>query len=178
MADVVHLASHAEHNFSKVAREQIELIAGHGVVGDAHAGVTVRHLSRIAKTPDAPNLRQVHLIHHELLVELAARGFAVRPGDMGENITTRGVDLLGLSRGSHLRIGGAVELSVTGLRNPCAQLDRFQPGLMKAVLDRKPDGSLIRKAGIMAIVLRGGHIRNGDAIHVTAPERFEPMDAV
>ncbi len=146
----------------------IRLLAGLGVAGDAHCGATVRHRSRVAADPTQPNLRQVHLIHQELLDELVAKGFRVAPGIMGENITTGGVDLLGLPRGALLEIGSAV-LEVTGLRNPCLQLDRFQQGLMAAVLDRDGAGRLVRRAGIMAVVRTSGDVVPGDTIAVRLP---------
>ena len=166
---VVAVARNGSHAFSKPVRESIRLLAGLGVEGDAHAGVTVRHRSRVAADPTQPNLRQLHLIHGELLDELTARGFAVTPGVMGENVTTRGLDLLGLPRGARLRLGAEAVVEVTGLRNPCYQLDKFQSGLMAAVLDRDAKGRLVRKAGIMAVVLAGGEIRPGDAIAVDWP---------
>ncbi|MDR2984964.1 MAG: MOSC domain-containing protein [Nocardiopsaceae bacterium] len=157
------------HAFSKPVRDAIMLVAGRGVEGDAHYGHTVQHLSRIARDPSASNLRQVHLIHAELHDELHMRGFRVSPGDMGENITTRGIDLLGLPAGTKLTLGEEAVIQVTGLRNPCVQLDGFQHGLMKAVLDRDADGALVRKAGVMAIVVTGGRVRAGDRISVSYP---------
>lgn len=159
----------ATHTFSKPVAPAIRLIAGLGVEGDAHSGSTVKHRSRVARDPNQPNLRQVHLIHGELHVELRKRGFSVTAGDMGENITTRGVDLLGLPTGTHLHLGSEAVIEVTGLRNPCAQLDKFEPGLMAAVLHRDADGNLIRRAGIMAIVLAGGEVRPNDPIRVILP---------
>lgn len=167
-AKVIAVAALATHAFSKPLLPSIRLVAGEGVEGDAHRGVTVRHRSRVAADPTQPNLRQVHLIHAELFEELAAKGFAVGPGQLGENVTTRGVDLLGLPEGARLAVGGAV-IAITGLRNPCAQIDGLAKGLMAALLDRAPDGSLIRKAGVMGIVIEGGEIRPGDAIRVTLP---------
>lgn len=157
------------HRFSKPNESSIRLVAGIGVEGDAHAGATVQHRSRAAKTPELPNLRQVHLIHSELHAELRAKGFVVGAGDMGENVTTAGVDLLALPEGTRLRLGETAVVEVTGLRNPCVQLDRFQAGLMAAVLDRGPDGELVRKAGVMAVVLAGGEVRPGDAVSVLPP---------
>jgi MOSC domain-containing protein YiiM len=169
----------ANHTFSKANQERVRLLTGLGVEGDAHAGRTVQHLSRVARDPTSPNLRQVHLIHEELHAELRARGFDVKPGDMGENVTTRGVDLLGLPTGARLRLGEEAVVEVTGLRNPCVQLDRFAPGLMAAVLDRDTAGNLIRKAGVMAVVLASGDVRAGDAISVELPPLpHEPLDRV
>lgn len=168
-ARIVAVARDGAHRFSKQPVEDITLVEGLGVEGDAHAGVTVKHRSRVARDPTQPNLRQVHLLQAELLAELAARGFDVAPGDIGENVLTEGIDLLALPTGARLRLGRSAIVEVTGLRNPCAQLDRFRPGLMQAVLDRAADGTLIRKAGIMGVVLRGGVLRVGDAIGVEAP---------
>jgi MOSC domain-containing protein YiiM len=167
------------HAFSKATAAGIVLRAGLGVEGDAHAGITVKHRSRVAMDPTQPNLRQVHLIHAELHDELVAAGFAVGPGDMGENVTTRGIDLLGLPVGTRLHLGSSAVVAVTGLRNPCAQLDRFQSGLTAAVLDRDGDGNLIRKAGIMSIVLADGEVRPGDLIRVELPPSpHRPLDRV
>ncbi|HEX5724480.1 MAG TPA: MOSC domain-containing protein [Longimicrobiaceae bacterium] len=169
----------AAHTMAKPNRESIRLLAGLGVEGDAHLGETVRHRSRVARDPSQPNLRQVHLIHAELHDELREAGFAVSPGEMGENVTTRGVDLLGLPAGARLRLGETAVVEVTGLRNPCAQLDGIQPGLMAATLARDAEGGLVRKAGIMAVVVAGGEVRPGDRIGVELPpephRRLEPV---
>ncbi len=167
-AEVIAVAAGATHAFTKPLRPSIRLIAGEGVEGDAHRGVTVKHRSRVAVDPTQPNLRQIHLIHAELFEELAAKGFTVGPGLLGENVTTRGVDLLALPEGARLAIGKAV-IAITGLRNPCAQIDGLAPGLMAALLDRAPDGGIIRKSGVMGIVVEGGEIRPGDPIAVTLP---------
>lgn len=159
----------AIHSLGKPAQPVVRLLAGLGVEGDAHLGETVQHRSRVVRDPTQPNLRQVHVMHAELHDELRAAGFRVEAGDLGENITTRGVDLLGLPTGARLRIGDTAVVEVTGLRNPCSQLDRHQPGLMAAVLDRDGHGRLIRKAGIMGIVLAGGEVRPGDPIRVDPP---------
>lgn len=153
----------AEHRFSKRSADHIHVIAGIGVEGDAHAGGRIQHLSRMRADPSQPNLRQVHLIQVELFEELADKGFAVQPGDLGENITTRGIDLLGLSRDAILRIGADVVLKVTGLRNPCAQIEAFSPGLLKH-LAVKVDNQIIRKAGVMSVAIRGGNACVGDRI--------------
>lgn len=166
---VTAVSCDGSHRFSKPTRERIRLVAGLGVEGDAHMGETVKHRSRVARDPTQPNLRQVHLIHGELHDELRARGFKVAPGEIGENITTRGVDLLALPTGSLLHLGRGAVLELTGLRNPCVQLDRFQAGLMSAVLDRDAEGGLIRKCGVMAIVVSGGEVRAGDPLRVELP---------
>ena len=159
----------AGHTFGKRTEDGIRLLAGLGVEGDAHMGETVKHRSRARQDPTRPNLRQVHLIHAELHDELRAAGFDVSAGQMGENVTTRGVDLLGLPTGTKLHLGGEATVEVTGLRNPCRQLDDFRPGLMQAVLDRGRRGNLIRKAGIMGVVVSGGEVRPGDAVRVELP---------
>ena len=166
---VVAVSVSASHTFSKTPQSGIRLLEGLGVEGDAHAGATVKHRSRVARDPSQPNLRQVHLIHSELLAELNAAGFNVNPGDLGENITTAGIDLLSLPKGTRLRLGDDVIVEVTGLRNPCAQIDRFQDGLLKAVLDKADDGSVIRKSGIMGIVVAGGMVEPGDPVRVELP---------
>jgi MOSC domain-containing protein YiiM len=163
----VHRSS--SHSFGKFAEDAITLLAGLGVQGDAHSGVTVQHRSRLAKDAGTPNLRQVHLLQSELFSELIEAGFAVWPGELGENITTRGIGLLALPEGTKLHLGPNAVVELTGLRNPCSQLDRFQPGLMRAVLDRDASGSLVRKAGVMGVVLAGGEVRAGDAIRVDPP---------
>jgi MOSC domain-containing protein YiiM len=163
----VHLSP--AHTMQKFAAPSITLLQGLGVEGDAHAGVTVKHRSRVAADPTQPNLRQVHLVHSELFDELGAQGFVLTPGLIGENVTTRGIDLLGLPRGALLQLGAEAVVEVTGLRNPCTQLDGIQDGLMRACLGRDADGEPIRKAGIMGVVLTGGVVRAGDAITVTLP---------
>jgi MOSC domain-containing protein YiiM len=176
---VIAVSRSPGHTMSKPNQGSIRLLVGLGVEGDAHLGTTVKHRSRVAKDPTVPNLRQVHLIHAELIDELEAAGFRLAPGIMGENVTTRGVDLLGLPTGARLRLGAEAVVEVTGLRNPCYQLNGLQPGLMKATLDRDAEGNLIRKAGIMAIVLAEGEIKPGDAIDVDLPpephRRLEPV---
>lgn len=166
---VLAVARDGEHRFSKQTVAELNVLAGLGVEGDAHQGVIVKHRSRVAADPTQPNLRQVHLIHSELFHELRIKGFEVEPADLGENVTTAGLDLLGLPRNTLLAIGAKVVLKVTGLRNPCAQIERFRPGLLAAVLDRGPNGEMIRKAGIMTVVRVGGVIRPGDRIEVDLP---------
>jgi MOSC domain-containing protein YiiM len=176
---VVGVSRSPSHGVGKAPAERIRLLAGLGVEGDAHCGATVRHRSRVAKDPSQPNLRQVHLIHVELLDELRPRGFDLGPGEMGENVTTRGLDLLALPEGARLLVGGEAVLEVTGLRNPCAQLDGLRPGLRAAVLDRDASGRLLRKAGVMAVVVRGGDLRPGDPVRVELPPPpHRPLDRV
>ncbi|MGV9563840.1 MOSC domain-containing protein [Streptomyces sp. NPDC003480] len=166
---VTAVSSNNEYSFTKPNRDSIRLLAGLGVEGDVHAGVTVKHRSRVAQDPTRPNLRQVHLIHEELFVEVGEEGFKVAPGELGENITTRGIDLLGLPVGTLLRIGDSAVLEVTGLRNPCLQIDNFQEGLLKQVVGRDEAGNIVRKAGIMSTVREGGVVRPGDTIEAELP---------
>lgn len=176
--EVIAVCSSAGHTMSKPERPSITLLQGLGVEDDAHAGATVKHRSRVRQDPSQFNLRQVHLMMMELIDVLNGQGFDLSPGLMGENITTRGIDLLALPCGTRLLIGKAV-VEVTGLRNPCAQLDGLRPGLMAAVLGRGPDGSLIRKAGVMGIVAVGGVVRPGDRIEVEFPAQpFIPLERV
>jgi MOSC domain-containing protein YiiM len=176
---VVAVSSNGEHSFSKPGRDSITLLAGLGVQGDAHAGVTVQHRSRVAQDPTQPNLRQVHLIPEELFREVSQAGFTVAPGDLGENITTAGIDLLGLPVGTLLELGSEAVVEVTGLRNPCLQIDDFQHGLLRQVVGRDENGTIVRKAGIMGIVVTGGEVRPGDPISVRLPDPpFRPLDRV
>jgi MOSC domain-containing protein YiiM len=168
---VVAVSRRKNHSLSKENQNSISLRPGLGVEGDAHLGETVQHLSRIARDPSQPNLRQVHLLHAELQDELQALGFTIGPGQIGENVTTRGIDLLALPAGTRLYLGGAAVVEVTGLRNPCTQLDQIQPGLMEAMLDRDANGELLRKAGVMCVVVSGGEVRPGDSIRVELPSR-------
>jgi len=176
---VTAVSRNPRHGFGKPTQDSIRLLAGLGVEGDAHMGETVKHRSRVRRDPTQPNLRQVHLIHAELLDELRETGFPIAAGDVGENVTTHGVDLLGLPTGTRLHLGETAVIELTGLRNPCVQLDRFQPGLMAAVLGRDAQGGLILKAGIMAVVLTGGEVRPGDPIRVALPpEPHRPLARV
>jgi hypothetical protein len=178
-AVVVAVSSSGTHTMAKAGREVIRLEAGLGVAGDAHNGVTVKHRSRVARDPSQPNLRQVHLIHAELHDELAGRGLPVEPGQMGENVTTRGLDLLALPTDTLLRLGADAVVRVTGLRNPCVQLDGIHDGLMAAVVGRGADGSVVRLAGIMGVVVAGGAVRPGDPITVDVPPPpHEPLAPV
>jgi MOSC domain-containing protein YiiM len=176
---VVAVSASRAHGLSKDPQRQILLVAGVGVEGDAHAGPTVQHRSRVAADPSQPNLRQVHLTQAELHGELAAAGFEVEPGALGENITTRGLDLLALPLGTVLGLGYEALVAVTGLRNPCVQLDEYQAGLLKAVAYRDGDGTLIRKVGIMAVVLAGGIVSPDMPVTVSLPPKpHKPLDRV
>ena len=166
---VVAVSRDEAHRFSKPVRGRIRLLAGLGVEGDAHLGTTVQHGSRVAQDPTQPNLRQVHLIHAELFEELGLAGYEVSPGDLGENITTRDVDLHALPVGSLLRIGRDAVVEVTGLRNPCLQIDAFRAGLLRQVIGRGADGSIVRRAGVMGVVVAGGTVEPGDAVAVELP---------
>lgn len=179
MGVVTAVSRSDEYTFTKPVRESITLLAGLGVEGDVHQGVTVKHRSRVAQDPTQPNLRQVHLMHAELFDELRDKGFAVEPGQIGENVTTRGIDLLGLPTGTLLHLGPEAVVEVTGLRNPCVQIDNFSTGLLKEVVGKGPDGELVRRAGIMSIVLAGGEVRPGDEIRVELPaEPHKPLEKV
>ena len=178
MSVVIAVARDGSHRFSKKPALSIRLLEGLGVEGDAHMGVTVKHRSRVARDPTVPNLRQVHLMQAELFDELAERGFRVAPADLGENITTRGIDLLGLPEGTLLHIGVSAVVEVTGLRNPCVQIDRFQTGLMDAVLDRDAEGGVVRKSGVMGVVRACGDVHPGDAIRVVLPAEHKRLAVV
>lgn len=166
IARVVSVSSDDKHRFTKPRREAISLVAGLGVEGDAHFGATVQHLSRVRRDPTQPNLRQVHLMHRELFDEVDAD---VSPGELGENITTEGVDLLNLPRGTKLQLGTDAVVEITGLRNPCVQIDQFEPGLLKQVVGTDADGRTVRKAGVMGVVITGGIVKPGDSITVEIP---------
>ena len=176
---VVAVCRSGRHEFSKPVAESITLLAGLGVEGDAHMGVTVKHRSRVAGDPTAPNLRQVHLIHRELFDDLAGAGFVVQPGELGENVTTAGIDLLGLPTGARLYIGTHAVVEITGLRNPCTQIDDYQDGLLGQVARRASDGSVVRRAGIMGIVQVGGVVRPDDRVTVVLPDGpHRPLERV
>jgi MOSC domain-containing protein YiiM len=169
----------SKHGIGKTPQRSIRLIENLGVEDDIHAGRTVQHLSRLRREPEKPNLRQVHLIHGELHDELRRQGYDVAPGVMGENVTTRGVDLLALPTGTRLELGEEAVVEVTGLRHPCKQLEKVGPGLMSAVLDRDAGGRLVRKSGVMAIVVHGGDIRPGDTVRVERPPpHHQPLEPV
>jgi MOSC domain-containing protein YiiM len=177
-AVVTAVSRSATHTMRKPNEASIRLVAGLGVDGDAHAGATVKHRSRVRRDPTSPNLRQVHLIHSELHDELRAAGFDVSPGQMGENVTTRGIDLLALPTATRLHLGDAAVVELTGLRNPCVQLDGIRDGLMAATLDRGENGELIRKAGVMGVVIADGDVGTGDAIRVDLPETKRALEPV
>lgn len=166
---VLAVARDAKHRFSKQLVSEISIVAGQGVEGDAHKGVTVKHRSRVRADPSQPNLRQVHLIAAELFDELTEKGYDISPAQLGENITTRGIDLLALPKSAILKIGKDVVLEITGLRNPCSQIEKFKKGLLGAVLDKTEDGELVRKAGVMSTVLAGGNVQAGDNIEIELP---------
>ncbi|PJI93320.1 MOSC domain-containing protein [Luteimicrobium subarcticum] len=176
---VLAVSTSPTHDFSKQPQDVVTLVAGLGVAGDTHSGTTVQHRSRVRRDPTTPNLRQVHLIHAELFDELRDVGFEVRPGDLGENVTTRGVDLLGLPRGTRLQLGTDAEVEITGLRNPCQQINDFRPGLLREVVGTDDAGEVVRKAGVMAVVHVGGDVAPGDTVTVTLPdgphERLAPV---
>ena len=179
MGSVIAVSSRVGHHFSKTPSLSIRLLKGLGVAGDAHMGETVKHRSRVRKDPTQPNLRQVHLMHTELFDELRAKGFVVRSGELGENVTTSGIDLLALPAGTRLHLGASAVVEITGLRNPCIQIDHFQQGLMAATLDRNANGNLVRKAGVMSIVISEGDVRPGDAIRVEMPtEPHRPLQPI
>ncbi|MFH9613376.1 MOSC domain-containing protein [Streptomyces pratensis] len=176
---VAAVSSSGVYSFTKPNRDSVTLLAGLGVEGDIHAGVTVKHRSRVAQDPGQPNLRQVHLIHQELFAELRDVGFDVGPGDLGENVTTGGIDLLSLPVGTLLHLGDEAVVEVTGLRNPCLQIDNFQDGLLKQVVGRADDGSVVRRAGVMGVVRTGGVVRPGDAVKAELPaEPHRPLERV
>jgi MOSC domain-containing protein YiiM len=176
---VVAVAASSEHGFSKQTRPVVRLVEGLGVEGDAHLGRTVQHLSRMRRAPDEPNLRQVHLVQAELFQEMLPAGHRVLPGQLGENVTTTGLDLLALPVGTVLLLGATAEVRLTGLRNPCRQIDAFQPGLLQRVLGRRDDGTVVRRAGVMGVVRHGGEIRPGDPVTVVLPaEPHRPLELV
>jgi len=176
---VVAVSSSPSHNFSKANRDSIRLVAGLGVAGDAHFGHTVQHLVRIRDNPASPNLRQVHLIHSELFGELHTGGFAIVPGEIGENVTTKGVDLLKLPKGARLHLGDTAIVELTGLRTPCRQLDRHQAGLLAAMKGEDGQGKLIIKSGVMGMVLAGGTVKPNDVIRVELPaEPHHPLGKI
>jgi MOSC domain-containing protein YiiM len=173
------VSSSGTYSFTKPNRDSITLIAGFGVEGDVHGGATVKHRFRMKKDPSQPNLRQVHLMHEELFEEVREAGFAVAAGELGENVTTRGVDLLGLPAGTRLRLGAEAVVEVTGLRNPCAQIDGFRKGLLKEVVGKGADGRSVFRSGVMSVVVSGGVVRPGDPVTVELPDGpHRPLEIV
>jgi len=167
------------HSMAKPVVDSVTLIKGIGVEGDAHSGKKVKHIYIAKRKPNKPNLRQVHLIHTELHDELSEKGFSVSAGQMGENITTKGIDLLNLPQDTILKIGDSSVILITGLREPCHQLNGVENGLMKAVLGKDENGGLIRKSGVMAVVLEGGEVKAGDEILMEFPDKpFEKLGRV
>ncbi len=176
VSTVIAVSCNAQHSFSKSNQESITLVAGLGVVGDAHAGEFVKHEYLVRRDPTQPNLRQIHLIQEELFASLADQGHDVAAGQLGENVTTKGVDLLALPTGTVLRIGADAVVELTGLRNPCLQIDKFQDGLMRLLRFRDSAGNIVRTAGVMGVVLAGGVVRPGDSIKVELPpEPVQPL---
>jgi len=179
---VVAVHCDAEHRFSKQQQEEITLIAGLGVEGDAHAGAQVRHRSRVAKDPTQPNLRQIHLVASELLDEVREAGHDIVEGQLGENITTVGLDLVALPTGTVLRVGGSL-IALTGLRNPCKQINAVGNGVLKMMFVDgehygRPGGT-VGRAGVMGVVVSGGVVQPGDSIAVSLPpEPHLPMESV
>ena len=179
MSQIVAVSLGSKHTFSKKTADRITLLTGLGVEGDAHCGALVKHRYHVKKDPTKPNLCQVHLLQSELFEELAAKGFVIAPGEMGENITTSGLDLLNLPTGTILKLGKDAVVEVTGLRNPCILMNQFRPGLMAAVIERKSAGKVVKKAGIMSIVIAGGIVQPGDTIHVELPPQpWRPLVCV
>ncbi len=177
--EIIAVSRDGEHRFSKINQPVIELVAGLGVRDDAHLGTTVQHRVRVREDPSRPNLRQVHLIHSELFAELASAGYDLCPGAIGENVTTRGLNLLDLPTGTRLHLGPQAIVEVTGLRNPCRQIDAFSPGLMSALLQRDQNGTIRIKSGIMGVVLHGGEVRPGDVIRAELPDApHQPLKRV
>jgi len=176
---VVAVAFGPRHTFSKTVVDEVTLVEGLGVQGDAHSGATVKHRSRVARNPSQPNLRQVHLLHGELLDELNASGFPIVPGALGENVTTSGINLLDLPAGTRLHLGEHAVVRITGLRNPCSQIEDFHEGLLAAVVGRDRDGHVRRKTGVMAVVVVGGTVRTGDRVRIELPPApHEPLEVV
>ena len=107
----------------------------------------------------------------EILSELNDKGFSVIPGELGENITTQGIDLLSLPQGCQLHIGKTTIIELTALRNPCVQIENFQTGMLKEVISKDKQGKIMRKLGMMGVVLSGGHVQPNDEITIQLPEQ-------
>jgi MOSC domain-containing protein YiiM len=176
---VMGVSRDRQHRFSKQPCESITLLEGLGVEGDAHAGITVQHRSRVAADPTQPNLRQVHLIPSEFFDEAREQGYELAQGDLGENVLTAGLDVLALPRDTRLHLGEQAVVRVTGLRNPCQQINDFRSGLLKVAITRDANGELVRRAGIMGVVERGGVVAPSDTIRVELPPGPHiPLDRV
>ena len=168
--EVVAVSRAPLHGFAKQVQPSIRLLAGEGVEGDAHRGTTVQHLYQVRRDPTRPNLCQIHLFAEEKLEELAAAGFALGPGEMGENVLTRGIDLLCLPQRTRVRLGAEAMVEITGLRTPCSQIDGYRAGLQKFLWGpRDAQGKRERRAGVMAVVVAGGEVAPGDHIFVELP---------
>ncbi len=178
-ARVVAVSLSRTHTFSKHPQPHIHLLAGLGVEGDAHCGATVRHRYLARRDPTQPNLTQVHLLQAELLETLRSSGFPLLPGDLGENITTSGIDLLALPASTRLHIGPAAVVEITGLRTPCVQMNHLRPGLMAAVFTYLPSGKKSPRTGVMSIVRRGGTVTPDCPIEIELPALpHQPMKCV
>jgi MOSC domain len=175
---VVAVAADRGHRFSKPTRDRIVLLEGHGVEGDAHAGPFVRHRYLARRRPRVPNLRQVHLIPSELFRSLSEAGFEVAAGDLGENITTTGLDLERMPLGTLIEFGLMAMIELTGLRTPCVLIDRFQAGLKRQVLSSDETGPPF-KCGVLGVVRSGGPVAAGDAARARLPSsRFRTLPAL
>jgi MOSC domain-containing protein YiiM len=164
---VVAVASKEKHEFSKRTRHAITLVEDHGVEGDVHAGRVIQHRYLAKKMPVMPNNRQVHLIASELFTELGLSGFNVSPGELGENITTAGLDLTNLPLGTRLRLGSSAVVEITGLRTPCSLIDRFQKGLKRAMIMKHEQPRF--RCGVLGVAKATGKIAPGDPIIVELP---------
>jgi MOSC domain-containing protein YiiM len=174
---VVSVNSDDAHRFSKIARQSVRLVEGHGIEGDAHAGRFVQHRHQAKKAPRAPNRRQVHLVQSELFEEMRRLGFVIAPGDLGENITTVGIDLLALPLGAQLHLGESAVVELTGLRTPCALIDKFKTRLKRAMIVRTPHGVTFR-AGVLGIVTSSGDLRPGDLVRAELPASRHALPAI
>jgi MOSC domain-containing protein YiiM len=164
-SSVVAVHRKEEYGVFKEIQESVHLVKGFGVQGDAHMGTLVQHRYNKKQNPNQPNLRQVHLIQAELFDDLKELGLIVKPGEMGENITTRNIDIINLPLDTKLHLGDSAILQLTGLREPCGQLNTVQKGLKNAVLDESGKS----RVGVMSVVLRGGAVKADDLIRVELP---------
>jgi len=173
----VSVNSDDAYRFSKIARQSVRLVEGHGIEGDAHAGRFVKHRYQAKKEPLTPNRRQVHLIQSELFEEMRGFGFIIEPGDLGENVTTVGIDLLALPLGAQLHLGESAVVELTGLRMPCGLIDKFQTGLKRSMIVRTPRGVTFR-AGVLGIVTSSGDVRPGDLVRAELPASRRALPAI